>query len=420
MKFRVEALTPIHIGTGEILSPDFDFLPLKRIQMMGIVESEKVFQQIGSENIDRWVNAIDKEEKILEFVKQWSPKTNAEDLVGRKIWINHQKPFDKLAVKQNAELRLAFQNPIQEGACLPGSSLKGAIRTALLTNHIDISRQEEIAFPNDKSQLSSVERGEERWNDKSLAHHFFGPNVKSDYLRLLQVGDFSFKDSELVLAEVIREDKKGYLSMYKMLGIWLECIPKGAFAEGRLKFDGHKLARIKSENEKILAKRSNGEEIEDKKVFQMPVPDWNWDDFLTDVNYYTDYKLDQELVRFSNKKLPTGAHNLKIELNKLRAGVNRLIDAAKEDKPNRERSCILRCGFGSGYHGMTGSWQKDTLNKKEHNELVAYLRALHPNNHGNGKKSKEPDNRDYPCTRRMCQNGIPFGFLKLTMIDDEQ
>jgi CRISPR-associated protein Csm5 len=55
---KVETISPVHIGSGEELNKDIEFITDSN-QMLGIIDERKVLGIIGEENINQWVNLIE-------------------------------------------------------------------------------------------------------------------------------------------------------------------------------------------------------------------------------------------------------------------------------------------------------------------------------------------------------------------------
>ena len=119
MKLKIKTLTPIHIGTGKELTP-LEFFNNYRINY------NKLFDLIAEEKKDEFFNWIDQIQNatisITNIQKKFNIKTN--DIISKCGLYRFNQ---------------SFQDKVREGIkdssnklFIPGSSIKGAIRTALM------------------------------------------------------------------------------------------------------------------------------------------------------------------------------------------------------------------------------------------------------------------------------------------------
>ena len=119
MKLKIKTLTPIHIGTGKELTP-LEFFNNYRINY------DKLFDLIAEEKRDEFFNWIDQFQETSFSVTDIQKKFNI-------------KPNDIISKCGLYRFNQSFQDKAREGIkdssnklFIPGSSIKGAIRTALL------------------------------------------------------------------------------------------------------------------------------------------------------------------------------------------------------------------------------------------------------------------------------------------------
>ena len=126
-KIKITTLTPVHIGSGETLQYGSDFVRGKvgDDTFLSVVDPKKVLGLIGEDNVQRWVTAIEKRESTDKIVQQFAPNARLEDYSCRLIseW-SDVKSTDTLKEHIHDGRGLPY---------IPGSSIKGAIRTAVLT-----------------------------------------------------------------------------------------------------------------------------------------------------------------------------------------------------------------------------------------------------------------------------------------------
>ena len=112
-----------------------------------VIEPAKILDLIGTENIDRWISIIEKAGNTKEFVQRFSPVKSPEVYSSRKI-LNFAKDIQGGQTMKEM-IHNGFGLPY-----IPGSSLKGAIRTAVLATLVDRvnDREEKILLKDNKGE----------------------------------------------------------------------------------------------------------------------------------------------------------------------------------------------------------------------------------------------------------------------------
>ncbi len=168
-RLAIEVLTPLHVGNGNKLLRGFDFE----------VHQGKTFRL--QEDVilsDFWPD--DPRQQKLLLGKPLSSLLRSQDYDERAhyfAYVLHGQP----ALREIVEcIKDSHGRPY-----LPGSTLKGAIRTAIMRE----------ALERDKRTLTrddigpSRERGANKKADDALDRDVFGPNPNSDLMRAMHVGD---------------------------------------------------------------------------------------------------------------------------------------------------------------------------------------------------------------------------------------
>src|SRR5690606_6100009 len=121
---KITTLTPIHVGSGQVYSRDIEFI--EEGGGIGLIDPNKVGDLIGHSkaDIDQWVRAIENKVPLIDFLR------NNRGLKNVTIEEISERVLD---VKGNSrgikQLRAQMFSSIK-GLTIPGSSIKGAIRTA--------------------------------------------------------------------------------------------------------------------------------------------------------------------------------------------------------------------------------------------------------------------------------------------------
>jgi CRISPR-associated protein Csm5 len=323
---------------------------------------------IGEENLGQWVASIEKGEDLLERLPQLKGKTS-RDLAARTI------PCAR-------ETKKPIREQIRTGsdkALLPGSSLKGALRTTVWGETLlDNSK-----LAKDRNNLGIRDyRGGFRWSDAPLQKMFFGSDPNHDIFRLLQVGDAHFDRTEIFHTQIVnRKGQTWKIDRGEGKGIspeaWVEALPVGATATCEIRFND------------MLQK-----EAAKQKTFNHNAPKLQLPALFALVNSFTKRLVGDEIDYWEKEDLPDGFDDFLDEMKSV-------LDAVEACG---EGECVLRLGWGSGFRSMTGDWQ-GAMNDDDYDDLVNSLR------------SRKYEGLMFPKTLRFAERGIPMGFLKLTIIN---
>lgn len=367
MNLKIKTLTPVHIGTGKELQPQFDYLPFA--ESVAVLDEQKVLDifaggsQPTVDDINRWVNMIDQRQPLLPYLKTRRPNLRASDL-GREIALADSEGFDTIkAIRE--------QNHDLDGrGLLPGSSLKGAIRTALFTYFID--REDGRAVKNN----FNLRDRRNNFNASNLEKKYFGNSPTEDLLRLLRVGDAVFSKTTILKTEVLNLKRNDW-QREPRLETWVEAIPAGLTTEMRLQVSQE------SRHQKYLGSRNRDaiEVLQPERLFKM-------------INNHTRRLVEGELKFWKEEESNPS------DLGDYSEAMQRILD---EINTCGASSCILRCGWASGWKSMTGGWQRH-LADDVYYDLVLAMRPRHPSD------------LTFPKTTRFQISGEPLGFLKMTML----
>lgn len=216
---------------------------------------------------------------------------------------------------------------------IPGTSLKGALKSSVTEAYQTDLNRGEIKRANDLNQL-------------------FTGSFHSDLFSFLNVGDFSFGD------DVFLCNSKIYNVNEQRDGTWkngggsgrnnhrdfregdfstlAECIRPGATATGKLVFKqtpfDDRLREMSRKNKDILSR------------------DWKadaWEWFEVTVKSYMQKYIDQELAYYKRFNQADHGYDIQEDWEKL-----------KHYHDSLPRGCFMvRMGWGTGFHSITGNWQ---------------------------------------------------------------
>ena len=168
VKYQLKTITPVHIGTGETLSQIDGFYDNGRWHRIDI---DAVLAAIPESDLNRLTIAMGQR----NF--QW----------GRYLPTNQPSASYTLPCPEDpreTEIREAIKD-VFDRPMIPGSSIKGAIRTALLWDLISDDNKE---AQNDlKEQLQR--RSNQNWVGQPIERRVLGKDPNHDLMRVVQVSD---------------------------------------------------------------------------------------------------------------------------------------------------------------------------------------------------------------------------------------
>lgn len=388
---HIEVLTPLHVGSGRTLRSNTEFL--KFDEVVSVIDDHKILKIIGEENIEKWVDIISTGKDLLDYLKQRSPsKTVAPAQTDKRLL-----PIVGQYLKPDNGLREHIFSGNGK-PLLPGSSLKGAIRTAVINGLIEKNSvvsngvlRTKVIGQNKKGERT-VKYGKFESNLVGKDPENKGNDANYDSFRLVRIGDIHFDNTVCLLAQTVNQ--KIGLEIKEMVNQLVECIPVGSEALSGVSIPDDLLKEI---NKRPL--------IANEMKANSTINDW--DKIFVQINQFTKKQIDLEFKKFSTVPLPKEALSYPETLKEISDKIDKLTN----------KECIIRVGFGTGYLNMTGGWPleqwKKTLTpalfQTEMNDLSTAVR-----------KNSRYNSFELPKSRKIISGGVPMGFLKLTLWTAEQ
>ena len=359
-EIKLETISSIHIGSGNFLTYNTDFVKQNQGDetYLYVIDDRKVLEVIGEKNLDNWVLSIERGENTSEFVKRCNPNIRVKDYATRNIQL-----LDTIHPGET------LKECIHDGmgrAYIPGSSIKGAIRTAVLASNVD--QRQHLT-----SQIVTLKGNRKIVSAQKVEEQLFG-KMQDDVFRFLQVGDAIFKPN----CEVgLRMNMGLNITQRQELNSKTDRKPQV--------IEAISLEEQTSFKMKI-----------DERIFQnkhiLPCLHNLTDLFLT-VNLHTKKLVEAEIGFWQDySEDHTGAE----EYIKVLTRLLRKIEACKTNQ------CILRIGHGSGWDFITGAWTK-SLNNFE----TDVVPAARPKNY-------HYEEYPFPKSRRLDAVSDVLGFVKLS------
>lgn len=361
-EIKIETLSPVHIGNGTFLQQGNDYIV--EDNHINVLSLDKLGKIIGTDNttIREWTKAIEEGNGEF-FVKEKMQGHSYQEYTKR-----HIESLIKIDQRQNT-----LKECIHDGMgypYIPGSSIKGAIRTAYFSS---------LAKKTIPSKLNS-EENKKKWRniiagmEKELLHFQDGSKKSpaNDIFKFLHTGDAYYeKGVEKVVEQINLNITKKASLLDNSKPQMVEVIRRGVSSQFRLiiKDDFYQLAKIDSIQ-----------------------------DLLKMINDHT-YNLLCDEIDFWAKgegSSYTGQDNYLDQLDII-------LDKIEECQPNE---CILRIGQASGWRFVTGAWLEDIDRQYFKNEIVPQCRP----------KNFLYKSFPFPKSRRIDSSSKVFGFVKLTVL----
>ncbi len=366
----IETLTPVHIGSGRILLGGTEHIPFKTAGVIAVLDDRKILETIGESNISKWVAAITAGTSIYELLTAMRSTLKPEDVSLRLIKGSHL-PAQENSIRE--QILTVQQKPI-----IPGSSLKGSLRTAWF------SREVLKKGPLSKREISTEKHGKIKYSDENLKREILGGNPNQDLFRLLRLDDYIFDHTECLKSETLNLRGKGW-EMKDAVSQFIECIPTGSYSRGRLQEATDLKKSIKTHGT-----REN----------QLPgMESFSILELLSRANEQTLAIINKEIRLWEQREenLPKGATHFLTELYRLKQEA----EACK----NTDGAAVIRLGFGSGHDSLTGGWQSVSLGTELQKEVANAVR-----------RNSKYEGLEFPKSRRLVNNGTPLGFIRLTLM----
>jgi len=317
----LEVLTPIHIGSGVKLAKDIDFISDRN--SASIVSQAELMQYL-EDNPDELNTFINGGYKLSSLKR--CPN-------GIKYSLQKTRIFEIFQFERNGNGQ----------PYIPGSSLKGAIRTVILKNLFDaLPPQRKLDLLNEVNQV----RSQKEWAADSLIKVLIGKNPNHNMMRMIQVFDINFSTLELskvLLLSLTNADcstfgwKKLAQGMPNVslkedpTPLIVESLPIGAKSDFSLHIDD------------FLVKNDVAKNTLKFVVFNLA-------GLSSLINTYSRNALLKEKEFFSKLNTARTLNNVLKEIENVFANI------PKEGSAEEKTEFVIRMSWGSGWKGMTGDF----------------------------------------------------------------
>lgn len=353
-------LTPIHIGSGQKNLREVDFLLFDPEgetgqQELVMLDPDKVLHIIGVGQVDQWVSCVDNQSGLYDLLKQRKSDLVPEDVSLRILAVQHRGMDDKSNLHE--QLHDGMGRPL-----LPGSSIKGAIRTALFAHFIN---------KNDGDDARNLRN---TFSDTFLTRKYFGEDPNHDIMRLLRIGDATFHTTASARSETINMKGNDW-TVDKRFTQFIEIIPQNESTVFSLQFD-----EVTERNAR------------EKGYFKVDTKVLHRTELFRLINQHTRNLIEREIKYWNEQGEP----------DVLGYYLEKLQDISTTIRQCTSSECVLRLGWGTGFRNMTGDWHIN-MTDDDYYELIRKLRPRHP------------EDMPFPKSFRVLADGTPLGFIKLSI-----
>lgn len=376
-KVKILTLTPIHIGNGNFLHNNTDFVTVNYNngdKDICVIDPNAILEIIGVEKLNYWINVIENKDDIKAFVARVGNGAKPHDYALRTIAC-YPKEINK---------RDTLKECIHDGfgvPYIPGSSIKGAMRTAILASMVEQEHGLESLVV-----LTDPRNGRRSVSATEVEKKLLGEDPNSDIFRFLKIGDAYFeKGCECAMRLINLNIREQDNLIDKRKAQLVEAIDANYSSTSMMKID--------TDYYKFCL--TNGGAIR-----EMPIQLDSLSSLFKLINNHTIKLLKEELEYWKEvSKEYNGAEGY-IE------AINDIIGLAKDCNSGSE--CVLRLGHASGWRFMTGAWPEKLANFDS-----VIVPAARPNN-------DHYNQYDFPKSRRIEEGeeegpeGL-FGFIKLSL-----
>ncbi|RKU22867.1 type III-A CRISPR-associated RAMP protein Csm5 [Candidatus Poribacteria bacterium] len=384
-KYQLQTLTPVHIGSGETLSHIDGCYANGRWYR---IDLDKVLAHPSTD-----LNALTSEMARRDFRWERYLRQHGSNLSEFSAYslLCPQNP-------EEVEIREAIKT-VQNHPYIPGSTLKGAIRTALLG---EILNENSNIYSESLSQLENLidqgPRGNPRREQpaRRIEGLAFGRDPNRDIFRALQVSDTMPLDSsslEIGMAWTVTLDQNDQLTQKIDRGQAYKNFVQQIQARQCLTFTLKIDELLFREREKT---RLGFSELQEKTLYDIAeVCRSATDELIQSEQDFFDYYHLSEIANVYDKLI----------------GLNNALP---------EGAFLLQIGWGTGYHSNTVT-SLFTNDEKSPENLQMDLRERFKLGESRSRRGNY-DEREFPKTRRILYRGqnpiAPLGWVKISRLED--
>lgn len=191
MNMKIKTVTPLHVGSGgEYTSSEFYFASMNKKTVLVRADVTKLFPQLSDEDKDNFIIELeDPQFTVQNFIKKLRENNTSVDTSKIRLYSAYLKSKDVEVSRREVREHVKTSHK----AYIPGSSIKGALKTAILydmVNSDDIRQMNRMFNRGHDNRVRLNSRESQRFQDK-----FFSSDPRkapnSSIMRFLQISDTS-------------------------------------------------------------------------------------------------------------------------------------------------------------------------------------------------------------------------------------
>lgn len=385
---EIKVLSPLHIGCGKELKYGLDFLV--KGNAVSIIDYHNLYDNLLQKSND--ATALSNELSALmvsngdlsSFCDSYFDNDDRSIFRGKTYTVQNNTVTPKT-------IKCLYSNPLSNLPVIPGSSLKGAIRSIILRtilapeemppqekNKIDIKFLSKLFEK--KIQTSTDKREPFNWMTCLQVSDFTLSSESATNLYNTNIFDLSGQDKKWHGGWKVAKNKTESKRKPRGFNTFYECISPGTIAEGKISLRGDVLDLMVKKG--LITRDAINSYIFFERIENL---------FYT-INLHSISYLEKEIDFFTEYETD-GTHQIIESLTEIKNQI---------PTDSTPKACVLKMSAGSGFHSITGDW-------KYPNHIEPYDAHLHPLT-----KIKIPYK-----TRKIVEvnNHLSeMGFVKLTMI----
>ncbi|MEQ1744625.1 MAG: type III-A CRISPR-associated RAMP protein Csm5 [Saprospiraceae bacterium] len=400
-QLRMRTLSPVHVGAGKEkwLTRNLDYFVEDR--QIVIVDTDKFMLLLMNSEDAAGVSAYDKFCTLHSKNQQDMDETMTGFLEETDITLPE---ITKQKLEYTSEPANVIHTLVRDGLgrpILPGSSVKGAIRSAIFHTLHNPKLKKQYEWNTEKKKLGQPEK------------EVFGDFLKEQLMRFIRPCDVKVPKTEVQnvdLFYVSTNSKRSVIDEVFKNSLSLEVIPAGVDLDFELVLASDEwLAEIKKQENLTNAGLEKKHHLrKDQGVFKPNKFLHNrWGEILPKggavqklfeiINITTRTHLEREINFYE-----------KFPLSPLTRQIIAELEAWKKKTERSTSSCILRLGAGSGFHSMTGEWRFD-----DHSSTIDSPDDLNQVPFRSGGKHDAP----YKTRKWALQGGVyqTLGFVEISL-----
>lgn len=311
MRYKIEILSPLHVGNGTKISP-MEYIVDKKFHR---IDMESLFKD-NNFDVEGFIeNAKFNSFYLGEFYREIAKNhimysadisKDAENYLKEKKYRNEITEFIKSAGKPY----------------IPGSSIKGAIRTAMMWYILKENQDLYLEMEDYLNKIvSKIIRKDRKYADDEIEKIVFGKDPTCDMMKAFHISDTNIMSPDNLKVEEIKIFTTKIVGHgYKNFNILLEALKNGTNSYIDIKIDDF---LVKSKNAKELGFDNKTEYL---NSFGEICNEFSKEIIKYEIDFFTKYN---------------------------DGTLNYLIDFYKNLYDKNEKEILLRISWGSGWHGMT-------------------------------------------------------------------